>query len=993
MTCPHCGTPLPTDAPEGLCAACLLSVGDETAASVSFDDLQTVTTGGEGRGRAAPDAQRLTTGQTWGSYRIGALLGRGGMGEVYEAEHLASGRRVALKVLRGRLRSSEDRARFLREGQLAASISHPHTVYIFGSEEIGGMPVISMELLPGGTLKDRVAALGPRPVVEAVAAVLDIIGGLDAAQAAGVLHRDIKPSNCFVEHDGAVKVGDFGLSISTLARDVENDLPSSGFEGTPQFAPPEQLRGEPLDLRADIYAVGATLYYLLTGRPPFDAADLRQLVSRVTTEPAPSPRSLRPEVPARLAAIVQRCLAKTPAERPASYAELAEALRPFALREHVPAGPLVRLVAGACDSLLLALPAAALSTSVWSGPLGSRPALFWALGVLPQFLYYCCTEAIWSASAGKALFGLRVLRADGSTASPARVALRTLLFLSPSTILSLLMFARVLDVQSMTDTVPAALANVLLALLFSSMRRRNGWAALHDLGSDTRVVARVATAEARRRAGVDELPDRLRAPIAGATRCGPFVLLEEAGRVGHDAVAAAFDPLLRRRVWIHFVSEDAPPMIAARRDVSRPTRLRWLTGQRSGHRHWDAFEAPGGEPLTARLSSPVEWGTVKHWLFDLATELVAASRDGSLPALRLDRLWVRDDGRLVLTDFPGHGVAPAADEAADLAPVALVATVASRSARWLTDPAALPLTARRFFDALTSPHPPALDDVRDRLAEIVRVPGEVQRWRRSVPLGLSAGPVLVLTVSGLLVVPSLARLADPDTAMMLNWLEDLRRPAADARGLSDPAQRDALERYLAGRYRTALESEAFWDGALMRNFMPLRATAAEILARHPVVQADELARLSTVLAPRIQSADAHYRRQRAELRQAATIMILALVAIALAFTLVCTIVSSLAVRGGIAARVLGLAVVDGRGREVGRARSLARVLVAWLPALAWLVMLAASPKVQGWVPAPAAPLSTASLAFGVTLAGAAWMIVDRVRGPHDRIAGTWVVPR
>ena len=157
----------------------------------------------------------------WGGYRIGRLLGRGGMGEVYEAEHVESGRRVALKVLRGRLQDADERARFLREGQLAASISHPHTVYIFGSEEIAGMPVISMELLPGGTLKDRVAAEGPLPPAEAVAAVLDIIGGLDAAQAAGILHRDIKPSNCFVDSDGSVKVGDFGLSISTLARDVQ----------------------------------------------------------------------------------------------------------------------------------------------------------------------------------------------------------------------------------------------------------------------------------------------------------------------------------------------------------------------------------------------------------------------------------------------------------------------------------------------------------------------------------------------------------------------------------------------------------------------------------------------------------------------------------------------------------------------------------------------------------------------------------------------------
>src|SRR5688572_31380873 len=251
-SCPRCRRAVAVDAPDGLCAACLLEAGAETfsAGSGSTDFMPTVSS------VAAPSvvrsAPRLAEGDRWGSYLIGRLLGRGGMGEVYDAEHLPSGRRVALKVLSSRLQNAEERARFLREGQLAASLSHPHTVYIFGSEEIDGTPVIAMELLPGGTLKDRVVAEGPMRPGEAVAAVMELIGGLDAAAAAGILHRDIKPSNCFIDRDGVVKVGDFGLSISTLARDVQQQLVTQlvpgGFEGTPQFAPPEQLRGEPLDV-------------------------------------------------------------------------------------------------------------------------------------------------------------------------------------------------------------------------------------------------------------------------------------------------------------------------------------------------------------------------------------------------------------------------------------------------------------------------------------------------------------------------------------------------------------------------------------------------------------------------------------------------------------------------------------------------------------------------------------------------------------------------
>src|SRR6185436_8338317 len=316
-----------------------------------------------------------------------------------EAEHIDSGRRIALKVLRNRFAHPEERARFLREGQLAASVSHPHTVYIFGSEEIGGTPIISMELLAGGTLKDRVAANGPLDPADAVAAVLDIIGGLDAAHAAGILHRDIKPSNCFTDLDGTVKVGDFGLSISTLARDVHHELDTEGFQGTPQFAAPEQLRGEPLDVRADLYAVGATMYWLLTGKPPFEAGDLQTLVKKVTTEPVVSPRVLRPAIPARLAAVVVRCLAKNAAERPASYAELADALRPFARHQDTPASPGARVLAAIVDGLVLsglfAIGAAALVAMAGTG-LGSGRWNF-----LLNAAYFFILEGGWGRSLGK----------------------------------------------------------------------------------------------------------------------------------------------------------------------------------------------------------------------------------------------------------------------------------------------------------------------------------------------------------------------------------------------------------------------------------------------------------------------------------------------------------------------------------------------------------------------------------------------------------------
>jgi serine/threonine protein kinase len=269
------------------------------------------------------------SGEQFGHYRIVRLLGQGGMGAAFEAEDMESGRRVALKVLSHTLDSPEARERFFREGRLAASINHPNSVYVFGTEEIGGTPVIAMELVSGGTLQDRVAAQGPLPVGQAVDCVLQIIAGLEAAQRIGILHRDIKPSNCFRDADGAVKVGDFGLSISTAVR-TEPALTATGaFLGTPAFCSPEQLRGDELNARSDMYSVGATLFFLLTGRTPFEGKTTVQLLATVLEQRAPSPRKFRANVPQGLAKAVLRCLEKQPGERFKNYRELATALAPY----------------------------------------------------------------------------------------------------------------------------------------------------------------------------------------------------------------------------------------------------------------------------------------------------------------------------------------------------------------------------------------------------------------------------------------------------------------------------------------------------------------------------------------------------------------------------------------------------------------------------------------------------------------------------------------
>src|SRR6185503_9801900 len=175
-------------------------------------------------------------GQRFGPYLIVRPIGKGGMGQVYEAEEIESGRRVAVKILSRGIGDEEERERFLNEGQLAASLSHPNCVYVFGTSEVQGFPVIAMELAPGGTLKDLVVPGTPMPPAKAVDAVLQVVAGLEAAAAIGILHRDIKPSNCFVDRDGRVMVGDFGLSIG--AGHHEDGVGT--IMGTPGFASPEQ---------------------------------------------------------------------------------------------------------------------------------------------------------------------------------------------------------------------------------------------------------------------------------------------------------------------------------------------------------------------------------------------------------------------------------------------------------------------------------------------------------------------------------------------------------------------------------------------------------------------------------------------------------------------------------------------------------------------------------------------------------------------------------
>jgi len=259
-------------------------------------------------------------------YEIRALLGRGGMGEVYEAADRHLDRTVAVKVLRPEL--AADRrflARFRREARTAAGLGHPGIVAVHDIAESDGRVFIVMELVPGITLGQLARREGPMDPARAARLVAGAADALAHAHDRGVVHRDVSPGNIMVTPSGEVKVLDFG--IARAARGSGAARSGSDAHGTLAYVAPEQANGGGGDQRADVYALGAVLYELLAGRPPFEGASTREVADLVRHDPPGDLRSIRPEISTALGDVVMRCLAKEPFTRYPTADRLARALR------------------------------------------------------------------------------------------------------------------------------------------------------------------------------------------------------------------------------------------------------------------------------------------------------------------------------------------------------------------------------------------------------------------------------------------------------------------------------------------------------------------------------------------------------------------------------------------------------------------------------------------------------------------------------------------
>jgi hypothetical protein len=949
-------------------------------------------------------------GDRFGSYQLTRVLGRGGMGMVYEAEDTATSRRVALKLLTHGWDSPEARNRFFREGRLAASINHPHSVYIYGTEEIDGTPAISMEHIAGGTLQERVREHGPLSPPEAVDAILDIIAGLEAAATVGVLHRDVKPSNCFIDAEGTVKIGDFGLSISTTSHSDSYLTVPGAYLGTPAFSSPEQMRGDVLDVRSDIYAVGVTLFYLLTGRTPFEGENLVRLLATVLEQPAPSPANFRERLPRGLCKVVLRCLAKQPGDRYRDYSQLRDALRPYDSTTPSAATLALRFAAGTCDYVCLTIINAVICLSIWGWAVLAQNNMSGALTALVlslQLLYFAMPEYLWGTTPGKALLGLRLVLGERGRLGLSRILARTGIFLTLPNAINWIYWL------AMGGELPETIAGsfglaavglsywVILVAMFCTARRQNGFAALHDLAVGARVVRGKARLDLP---GVSVEPLSLPEKTPG-TKVGPYHILDTLRGSAGDELLLGYDPRLLRRVWIHRSEPSALPVSNHRRSVSRIGRLRWLSGQRSADEAWDAYDAFGGRSFLDIVQQPQSWGAVRGWLLELATELAAAQKDATLPSeLRLDHLWITTDGRVKLLDFtapmadgaslkpeePPESVANAGRFLRRAAVIALHGRSSSADSPQLEDVAIrLPLSAGNLLARLEKTDLPEMTRELSRcMQSAARI---TPRRRAGVYAAMMAFPLLMagLSLLGSIIMSTLASsrsdLEDLRLVLSFKRIRHMSQPQGSAE--DGDLTEAAWELYIAERFRTVIEDEQAWQEPLAMMIAPQdRKFAKRAVERHPNPSAQEFESAAAIVEPVLNPLLEAQRQigKNMQLPQIAWIALMQFTSIWTMFVSIPALAAALFVRRGLVARAFGIEYLTSKGRPASRFRLLWRAILtqAPMPVLAVLVMLTSMGIKAAVLPAIAI----------VTIAALFMVLPYKSRSLADRLAFTYPVP-
>jgi eukaryotic-like serine/threonine-protein kinase len=958
----------------------------------------------------------LSPGARFGAYRLIRPLGKGGFAEVWEAENEGNGRRVALKVLT-ELRAESARAleRFQQEGRLAASLASPRCVYVLDAGAHEGFPYIAMELVTGGTLADRIHD-GPLPPREAVDVVLDVIEGLESAHQTGILHRDVKPSNVFLDAGGRAKIGDFGISKSL---EVDSHLSQTGaFLGTPYYASPEQIAAEPLDLRSDLYSVGAMLYELVTGKLPYAGTNASAVLAQVLTrDPVPFAQH-DVTVPAGLQRVILRLLAKPKEKRFQSYEQLRAALVPLSSRGLAPAGLGRRFGAIVVDLVLFAPLGIALGAAALSEALRGVLVLAGLVQLLAQLVYFALVERYWGGSVGKRLLGLRVTAADSGPPSLGRVTLRAALFLllyAGPNILYQAVTAGGLDLLSrpVLRFAPALLQLFAIGALVCTMRRRNGYAGVHELASGTRTMAVLAR---ERGTPVPRVAPVVQ-PVAAAAAYGPYRTLGTLWRDRGAALLVARDDELHRDVWIHEVQDAAAAPPVERLRGRGEGSLTWLQrGARDGIQ-WDAYGAPQGTTLEhwALARRGLAWREMRDVLVSLAREVESrCARDGTAGPLSPRHVWIEPSGRALLLDFPVEPPPPPPpvpdDETAGEVTPGTWRGFLRRvvTAGFQRDAVPLPEYARGIL-ASVSHGDGSITDFRAGLEGVAGRPADVSRARRAgVFAVLASVPALVVAL----------RLATPVImASMPGWYRDvvlnsegyvgaMRRADSAAAGGDSTARRTAeAVRLIFAAAMLEAHGGNQTSASLLAALPPsLRSVLDSAVQRYPAPDSQAVAAARAWLdvhvpVPKLRSGGLAT-VPKGVVQSLPILGILGAVGVVLALVL----------RGGFLFGLFGIGVVRADGAPAGRLRCAARSLVGWAPLLLVLALASAprgvtvtagvGARVTTTTARPAPPSTDRGVPpwvrwalFGLALAGAGMALWRPTRGVAERVCGVVLVPR
>jgi hypothetical protein len=571
-----------------------------------------------------------------------------------------------------------------------------------------------------------------------------------------------------------VKIGDFGLAKSLMS---DSHLTNTGsFMGTPLFASPEQIRAEKVDQQSDVYSVAATLYFLLTGRAPFQMEDSAATLARIVSDPAPPMRSLRPELASALDKVVLRGLERDRKRRWKDLEAFQTALLTFVPGSLTGVGLGKRVCAYYLDQFLVGLPLAAIGTLLFLVlPSQFRRKELGALGILASLVYFAVCEGLWSATLGKRILRLRVIRAGpvdrpGLLRGFARASVFYLLT-QVSGLAAFFLGAGKQELQlgehtKMSVEIAGAAGYLLLC---STMRKRNGFRGLHEFVSGTRVVQLAPRPKPARVRGhrteyeitySTEIPEHI----------GPYRVQGIVAGARDSVTYVAEDATLGRKVWVWVRPVAEPPPAISRRELDRSSRLRWLSCGEFDERRWDAYLAPAsGCSLVSiiRREGKLDWSELRVILEEITGELCQANEDGSMPqTLGIDQIWMQPGRPALLLDMPLDPNFVEADEplrGGEERAVEFLREVTRFASEPLTDGRAAPIQLHvpvpiRASAVLRRLHRGSgrsgmLQEFRTGLAEANKGPAEITRYQRAqeaVISGLGAMALVAAVTAGLM---------------------------------------------------------------------------------------------------------------------------------------------------------------------------------------------------------------------------------------------------